>query len=367
MAPRKIFNIIDPGMTDQFGHHRDINITLGQAMLARGYQVNVFTHKSYVPSPTDPDHPNFKIIPHFTLIAYSIYKNELSISDIVIKHSIGEQKFHDELSKLNLQGHIHLSNLFSYQLRAICVIKVHEKITACIHVHPNRFTHHGEFLWTKTAIDINQQLKNIEIFAIEEPLIHEMDRVTAYGNGIQRIVFPLNLYELPDKSINTNRIGILGSLRVAQGFGKITSTVDLIRSLGFDVLIQDSKNMINMPENSSIKKIGFIDKLSDAFKECDAILLDYEPNIYRFMGSGILWEALAYGIPFLYTRGTVLASLASKWDVGIQFSFFDTISLKNALIHYKDNQEFYKSKSSNIVPQVRAQHNFDHYLNSITV
>lgn len=366
MKPPKIFNIIDPGMTDQFGHHRDINIALGQAMLSRGYQVNLFTHKAYAPSPWDPVDENFKIVPHFNISAYSIYRDELSISDIVIKYSIGEQKFFDELSELKLQGQIHLSNLFSYQLKAICKIKAQHKITACIHVHPNRFTPHGEFLWTKTAIEINHHLKNIEIFSIEESLLHEMDRVTPYGHGIQKIAFPLNLSELPAKSIQTNRIGILGSLRAAQGSAKIIPTVDLIRSLGFGVLIQDSRNMIEMPESTSVKKIGYIEKFSDAFKDCDAILLNYEPDTYQFMGSGVLWEALACGVPFLYTRGTALASLASKWDVGIQFSFFDTISLKNALTHYKDNQDFHKSKSFNIMSQVRSQHNLDHYLNSIT-
>jgi hypothetical protein len=366
MKSLKIFNIIDPGMADQFGHHRDINISLGQVMLSRGYQVNLFTHKSYTPSPWDPVDANFKIVPHFNISAYSVYRNELSIADIVIKHNIAEQKFHEDLSKLNLQGQIHLSNLFSYQLKAICKIKAQHKITACIHVHPNRFTPHGEFLWAKTSIEINHQLENIEIFAIEEPLLHEMDRITTYGNGIRKIAFPLNLSELPTKVIKTNRIGILGSLRIGQGFGKIVPTIDLIRSLGFGVLIQDSRNMIKIPESPSIKKIGYIEKLSDAFKDCDAVLLDYEPDTYQFMGSGVLWEALAGGMPFLYTRGTALASLASKWNVGIQFSFFDNMSLKNALIDYKDNQDFHKSKSLNIMPQVRSQHNLNNYLNSIT-
>lgn len=365
MKTAKIFNIIDPGMLDQFGHHRDINISLGQAMLSRGYQVNLFTHKSYTPSTMDPVHPNFKIIPHFTISAYSIYRNELSISDIVIKHSIGEQKFHDELSELKLQGQIHLPNLFSYQLKAICRIKGQHKTTACIHVHPNRFSPHGEFLWTKTVIEINHHLKNIEIFAIEEPLLHEMDRITSYGNGIQKIAFPLNLSDLPAQNIKTNRIGILGSLRVAQGFGEIGATVELIRSLGFDVLIQDSKGMINHPESRSIKKIGYIEKFSDAFTDCDAVLLDYEPNTYQFMGSGVLWEALACGVPFFHTRGTALASLAAKWDVGIQFSFFDNISLKNALGTYQENQEFYKSKSMKIAHQVRTENNIEKYFNSI--
>lgn len=366
MKTPKIFNIIDPGMTDQFGHHRDINVALGQAMLSRGYQVNLFTHKSYTPSPWDPVDANFKIVPHFTISAYSIYRNELSISDIVIKHSIGEQKFQDELLELKLQGQIHLSNLFSYQLKAICRIKGQDNTTACIHVHPNRFTPHGEFLWTKTAIEINHHLKNIEIFAIEEPLLHEMDRLTAYGNGIQKIAFPLNLSEFSAKTTPTNRIGILGSLRVAQGFGKIGANVDMIRSMGFHVLVQDSKGMINQPESPSIKKIGYIEKFSDAFKECDAILLDYEPDTYQFMGSGVLWEALACGVPFIYTRGTSLAALASKWDVGIQFSFYDNTSLKAALNIYKENQEFYRSKSMKIAHEVRSENNIGNYLDSIT-
>lgn len=365
MTTPNIFNIIDPGMMNQFGHHRDINICLGQEMLTRGHHVRIFANAKYEPSHLDPRHKNFEIIPHFSTSPYYILKNELSATDILLKHTIAEQKFHSELAALQLHGSIHFSNLFSYQLKAIARTQGNHRVSGTVHVHPNRFTVHGEFLWTKTTLEVNHHLKNIDIFSTEEPLVNEIDRITNYGNGARLIPFPLNCPDLPPHRSKTNRIGILGSLRQGQGFGKINATIDLIRSCGFNVLLQDSKEMIQLPETSEITKIGYLKKLSDAFTECDAVLLNYEPETYRFMGSGILWEALAHGVPFLYTRGTALAYLARKYKVGIDFSFYDTQSLKQALQIYRNDSRHHDEAAIRASHEVRQHHSAANYLNRL--
>jgi len=185
----KTFNIIDPGMTGKFGHHREINFAVGQELRQRGYQVNIFSHKKYIAQANDPIDQTFKVIPYFSINPYAVYSNVGSDIDLFIKHQNSEFKFHQEFNSIDLEGDIHFSNLFSYQLKTIAQINKKFNASACIHIHPNRDTHHGEYLWKKTMVEINQQLHNFKIFAIEELLLHEIDRMTSHGQGVKKYPF----------------------------------------------------------------------------------------------------------------------------------------------------------------------------------
>ena len=192
---------------------------------------------------------------------------------------------------------------------------------------------------------------------MEPTLANEVDRLTSHGTGVQVAPFPLPPAPQNAKSKPTNRIGILGGLRREQGVEDLRQTIELIKSSGHEVLLQDSKNQLtNVDYLTDAVKIGFLECFSDAFQLCDAVLLNYEPNAYRFMGSGVIWESAANGIPVLYARGGAIAEFARRFDIGIPFFYANPYSLKEALAHYSVNREAVHSHARERSVHIRASH-----------
>lgn len=361
----KKISIIDPGMINKLGHHREINCEIAKQLIKIGYSVDIFTHKKYEIDIKDNISGNLKILPTFSLSPYSIGNKNSTESDIFIANKMLEKVFTEELLKLRLAGPVHFSNLFSHQLKGASFIGEKSKVTACVHVHPNRYFNNGEFLWSNSAIELNNRLKNIEIQVVEEMLVNEIDRLTPFSNGTKILPFPLNYQPAKKTKLMTNRIGILGGLRKEQGALNLHETINTIKSAGFDVLLQDTKKMVENTNAVGVRVIGFLDSFANAFEECDAILLNYNPEAYRFMGSGILWEALGNDIPFFYSRGTALSSLARKYSAGIPFSYHDKNSLKAALISFRDNSDEVILNSKKIGLQVRDENSSRKYIMNI--
>ena len=47
---------------------------------------------------------------------------------------------------------------------------------------------------------------------------------------------------------------------------------------------------------------------------CDVVLLPYDPSMYRFRGSGLFAEAVAYGKPVIVSAGTAMENAADRGD-----------------------------------------------------
>lgn len=358
-----IFNIVDPGMSQKAGHHREINMALAAELAQRGYQVNIYAHKTYPVDRADMDNPDIRIIPHFTVFPYAVLKNDHALTTLAINHHYSQIKFEEELFAIKFKGDIHFSNIFSYQIKGLSKISGLHKSTACIHVHPNRYTPHGEFFWIKSVTDNHSHMKKFQIFSVEALLSNEIDRLSAYGNIVKTIPFPLKIKEIPAQKSPTHRIGILGGLRPSQGFEKLSQTLQLIHGQGYEVLLQDPRGQVKNLEG--VKKIGFLDCFADAFNECDAVLLNYEPEAYKFMGSGVMWEALANGIPVIYSKGSAVAHLGKTLGAGIPFSYHDASSLKEALHLYKNHQEKWGSDARKIAVEIRSKNTISHYLDQL--
>lgn len=357
-----MFNIVDPGLANHVGHHREINLAIARQLVTLGYSVTIYAHKKYTLIDSDRKEPTIKIVPYFSVSPYAIVSAHKSDVENMIRYELAEQSFRNQMAGLNLKGTIHLSNVFSYQLLALAAIAGPEKISGCIHHHPSRFMSSGEFLWLKSASSAGHRLNHVDFFVVEESLVNEIDRLMLHGSGVKIAPFPLQFVEPEFKTRKTNCIGILGGLRAEQGREKIGQTIRLVNSLGFEVLLQDSKNEIRGAAMKGVKIVGFIDRFSDAICECDAILLNYEPNSYRFMGSGVMWEALAHAKPIIHTRGNAIASLARKYHTGISFHYADLASLKTALLHYRENREEFSDRAFEVAKKVRVDHSLERHV-----
>jgi hypothetical protein len=358
---KPIFNIIDPGMISLFGHHREINMAIAKGMRARGYHVRLWANKAYKVTPQERYYLDIEITPYFTYSPYAVYDAK-SHAELIEGYREAERSFFLELKKLNPMGIVHISNLFSYQFLGLSQLK-NEKISACVHHHPDRYSENGEILWAYSWARVKDSLCKLRIVVVEEQMLNEINRCADTNEGVLLAPFPLSELSFSKSNVIPKSIGILGGMRREQGVKYLGSTIEVIKSYEYSVVLQDNNDvLLNKKISAHVKLMSYSENFTDLFNSCGAILLNYDPTAYRFMGSGIMWEAAANGIPVLYTRGTAISTIARKYGFGLSFSYSCIDSLKRVLESYINNQDKIHQNSDIVAQRLRNEHGLSLHL-----
>lgn len=360
-----LLHIVDPAMSTHVGHHREINMALAKGMRARGYEVRLWVNKAYKLSAQDQSNEGIRVIPHFSILPYAIFNSE-GLADLIQRYRLSEDSFAYEIERLQLKGILHISNLFSYQLKGLSQAQKFTHISACVHHHPNRYSEHGEILWTQSWNRARNALSSMRVMVVEELMVNEMNRCIDTLKEVVRVPFPLAESSQPLRQGSRKTIGILGGMRREQGLRYIDQTIETINSFGYDVVLQDSKGVLSDKGRSKqVKLVGFTDQFSEVLSICGAVLLNYDPVAYRFMGSGIMWEAAAHGIPLLYTRGTAMSTMARRYGFGVSFSYMSKDSLRQAMGHYVRYHDDLQQSAKIVAQQLRSEHSLSLHLDHV--
>jgi len=358
---KPLFHIVDPGMLTHYGHHKEINMAIAIGMKERGYNVQLWVNRAYELSPSEELMEGIEVIPYFSINPYALFKSKY-YAEIINQYNFAAHSFSKEIKTLNLSGIIHVPNLFSCFFLGLSELK-NTLITACVHHHPDRYSTYGEILWTQSWIQTKNKLRNLRLFVVEEQMINEIDRCVDASNGVLLAPFPITeIKQLPPKVFN-KYIGILGGMRPEQGISYLNVTTSIIKSLGYEVVLQDIRNNFSKRAIAkNVKLVGYSEKFTDIFSSCEAVLLNYDPIAYRFMGSGIMWEAAANGVPVFYTRGTAMSTVARKYDFDLSFSYSNYESIKNVLECYIKNHTSIHAKSTVAAKNLRLTHGISNYI-----
>ena len=96
--------------------------------------------------------------------------------------------------------------------------------------------------------------------------------------------------------------------------------INFLASKSVNVVIHDSSSSIRF-DLPNVKYLSFVEDLANEISQCDLIVLPYKKEEYTQKGSGILYQALASGIPVLVPFNTSLAAHVEETESGI--AFFD--------------------------------------------
>lgn len=359
-----ILHIVDPAMSTHMGHHREINMALAQGMRARGYEVRVWVNKTYSVSNLDRSIDGIEIKPYFSVNPYAVFNSE-GLSDLVERYDLAEATFEREIQQLALTGTVHIPNLFSYQLRGLSQLHT-QHLSACVHHHPTRYSEQGEMFWSQSWVRAASALSHMKIVVVEEQMVNEMNRCIQSPMGVTRVPFPLAESRMKPQTHRPKTIGILGGVRREQGLRYIDQTIDIINSLGVEVVLQDVKGVLSdRVKSKRVQWLGFTHQFNEALALCGAVLLNYDPVAYRFMGSGILWEAASHGIVVLYTRGTAMSTMARQYGIGLDYSYLNKDSLKQAMTTYIEHHDQLHARAQIVAGQLRAEHSVSLHLDQV--
>ena len=141
------------------------------------------------------------------------------------------------------------------------------------------------------------------------------------------------------------RFGYLGHTRREKGFHLLPAAIDICQRQRFPFELiahihhdHNDPTVISADEALRSKRnvstiLGPLDlerhyRLLDF---CDAILLPYDPAMYRARGSALFAEAIAYGKPMVVTAGTVMENSANRGECVAKVFKFNPADLAHAM------------------------------------
>lgn len=342
-------NIIDAGMSSLNGHHADINLRLAREFASRGHDVAIYGHKAFPENQTPyPVHRLFSIEPYNLL---PIMAQPAQNPKPNTNFDLAAHVFSTELQAIPPADISLFPTLFSYQLAVLGAHRSRLNRTyGALHVHPSFNNPAGSRLWKAALARSLPGMADIRLGVFEPELLLEYELLLP-DERVRIHEFPIphdgSGQGLLQSTLAT--VGILGHQRQTKGAGNLRHTAGELVSRGFDIIIQDSAGRYSTTAdaNPKIKTRGYVPDMGALIRECGAVLLDYDPGMYRYSGSGIAWECIASGVPFLAPQGTTISRLVRTYGTGGVFCSAEPSSKFRLLETMRDGYSEYLRLAEN--------------------
>lgn len=330
-------HIIDPGLLGKAGHHYDINLRVATELMRRRHDVRVYSHQQFAPSSDHLAWDGIEVVPLFSHFPYAETTGAVPGDPGAGELHYFEQaalRFAAELKEVSLADIWLCPTLFAYQLFALSRIDAVPAVFGVIQDAPDARLRQGRTLWRRALREAPAKSGRIELGVLEPELLLEYEQLLARGSQT------IHQWPIPYDGVPASRcrselltVGILGHQRDAKGLQAVGKLVNGLIRRGYRVILNDSSERLQVDTRDSdrLRVLGHVPILGTLIQECDLVLLNYDPEVYRFSGSGIAWEALACGVPVLAPVGTTMSRLVRDYGAGATFCTHDPASMYEQL------------------------------------
>jgi glycosyltransferase involved in cell wall biosynthesis len=305
-------NILDPGLRVKNGHHLPMALGLRDELLNSGYDAVIYAHRAVDKAILD-NGKGAGLIPHFRAHSYDIDQKYLDdIAGEYFNFELHTNTLIEDLRSLRTADLNVWPSLYAPHLNAYSLSGTDVPMTCCLQLSSDspawQGLKFGNLWWRIAFINAMRSKIRISIGAFESFLLDDFSRHIARSKmRILPVPYDQRMSLMDKKELK--RIGFFGDQRPEKGGHLISKIAQLAVSSGINVVIQNSKSGSRESiSTDGITMLGFIDDLSLEISKCDLVILPYDPNQYTNRGSGILWEALAAGVPVIVPSGTGLES-----------------------------------------------------------
>jgi hypothetical protein len=103
--------------------------------------------------------------------------------------------------------------------------------------------------------------------------------------------------------------------------------------------MHDSGNSVRVGGASGLTVLGYVPCLAKEIAKCDLVIAPCNPTEYRWMGSGIVWDAIASGVPVIVPSGTAPGILVEETGAGRVTSALSVDAICRTVIDVQQNYE----------------------------
>lgn len=332
--------LLDPGLHNATGHHLDLDLEIVRELKSRGHRVSVFAHQKLdalaanLLQSADGVTPLFRVSPYRDA---ALIEPELvpaffdPISGSVSFFIDGAKSVAEDLKTVKGFDLWLWPTLFASHLLACAEASPATPVSGCIHFEPELTLLNGQAFWRyafsrtmDAGLPLNAGVTTAELAAVYATVCPESPP-QLWPIFFDGVVPP------PQRS-KMARIGFFGQQkRKEKGYNLISPVAAKLLEYGYQVLVHDSGGSFPPSTHERLEVIGRIEDLGQQIRRCDLIVVPYYPQGYRIKGSGIVWEAIANGIPVVAPDKTSPGNLIAALGCGRLFGEFSTESILDAI------------------------------------
>lgn len=324
-------NIMDPALVVKGGHYFDWDLRIAQTLKKMGHEVHVYAHKTIKPDVTDSLSQSggvtglFSAHPHVNTTALDPIAGEM------VNYCDQTRVLANDLKSVGVADLWLWPTFFAQQLNACAELGWHTPVVGCVHQDPGIAQKSvGSMLWRHAMLEVKKKALPYIVGTNERELLHRFMHVVP-GNGFPLIPYPCDGFPVSEPKKSLRRIGIFGAHRAEKGVNILDRLVIELLTGGFEVVLHDSKGVLNVENRDGLKYLTFAENLAVEIADCDLVVLPYSINAYQGHGSGILAECLACGIPVVGPVGTLPGRTIAEFGAGVLFAEFSVQAILAAV------------------------------------
>ena len=221
---------------------------------------------------------------------------------------------------------------------------------------------------------------DVRFFADSRPLAAEFEALGAIRVGL--IPTPVDFGHAPIPSARFNHepsvFLFAGDARGEKGIGHLPTAVEtykakggkgrfVVQSLDFSTAKIQAHLKELAPEVTIVGKTLQRRDFFDFLVSGDAVLLVYDPTIYRLRNSQLLVETLGVGRAIITTAGTLMAADLSEMPApcGLLVNEYSSAGLATGLLEFDRRKQDLLANALACADTVRQRHNFESFLGAL--
>ena len=342
---KKIY-LLDPALSVKGGHNLDNVCKIANQFLKYGYNVSVLSNKNIREKDIiiQLENQNIQVLPTFQVSPYDPQLTDDNLNNY-LKALATTLKDLEEFKKNNSHS----------------ILSIWLKSTSIIHMIANllsKFSEKNIFLCGLDPRNFNNS--SIKLYKHFSNLFFEKDHVNYlvsdhYTEKVIKSFINIKTSRFPDisdsyenKKVDTVRKKSIGIFGVEEFYNQeyLNDTINLCTKLNLKVYLQDKKNILKdkIYIDKKVRFFKFENNISGLFNKIDFGVYYFNPLRYKLMGSGLVNEAISYGLPIIIPNSNLPNLLTKEYSCEYSFDWQKKEELFRNIIFISKNHQLVSKK-----------------------
>lgn len=331
-------SLLDPGLFERRGHHLEWDLKVVDELTSLGHRVEVFANKRVRPKVIESFSARTKVSPLFEAFPYGGAGAIDPVAGELCFFQDSAMALAEDLRRIGNCDLWFWPSLFAPQLYACSMAAPAARISGCIHVDPAFGAMNGR-MWWRYAFLVAQRAKLRANIGVTVPLLQEEYARLAAPGRIELFPVPHDGAPTGMRKTGLSRIGFFGNQRPDKGAALLPELVPRLLQAGYEVVLHDSSGLIRAKNAPGLTVLGYVPCLAEEIAKCDIVVVPCDPTAYRLMGSGIVWDAIASGVPVIVPSDTAPARLVDETGAGKTIGAPSVDAIRRAIVDVQQNYE----------------------------
>ena len=233
-----------------------------------------------------------------------------------------------------------------------------------VHAEPSA-SPSGEATWELACRKVRRRRLKVTIGSID-PLITASLRAAGGDLPVWDMPIPLDGRFKAAYSSEAKTIGFFGHQRRERGLDLLPSLVRRLLASGYRVVLHDTAGHFGAGDvRPRLRLLTFVEDLSAEMTSCDVVVCPMEASRYEHRHSGIVWSAVASGVPVVVPKGTLSAVRISRWRSSSCYREHSVEGIMSAILRVASNYPSFAAAAARGALLWKKKHGVDRFVQSV--